>query len=530
MSFHRFLRRKTFVALVGVPTLSLGGLSAYVQYRRSTRPSLALSYPVYTANGSLLMDGTVVKRPSTLKIAGRLLELFILFFPLAVLYLVMRLRRKWYLRWLELLLGAVQRAGPAFVKAGQWSCTRQDIFSSEFREVFKRLYSEVDTHPFETSLQILKDELQQDPAEIFSFIEPTPVGSGSIGQAHLATLRRTGEKVVVKVMHPNIVETIVKDFFIISHMAWLLDRCFSSLEVYGLPALAHAWTNHLVAQLDFRLEAKHLTIFRENFRREPFVDFPKPIFSTQKILVETFCEGEPASPEFLSTQEEHVRDILAHKGLNTWCKMVLHDHLVHGDMHPGNILIDVSDPHNPRVSLIDVGLCQKITSNETLVTHDLMESFVRWKPDLCASSLLRMGTTQKFVEEEKFRGELAWLFDHWRPKKNSDFAVTNILQAIFECIRGNHVQMDPPYVSLLFAVLVLESFIMNLNPDFNMVRHAAPWLVSEGHISYSLAKNIILTRLDVLKQEFGILRGRMRDGVQNDLAQNKSVHLSTNEW
>ncbi|RNC60759.1 ubiquinone biosynthesis protein [Trypanosoma cruzi] len=209
--------------------------------------------------------------------------------------------------------------------------------------------------------------------------------------------------------------------------------------------------------------------------------------------------------------------------------MLLHDNFVHGDMHPGNILVDISDPHDPRVSLIDVGLCQHITPEEAVVTHDLMESFVRWKADFCCSSLLRMSKTQKFVNKKKFEKEVEWLFEHWRPKKSSDFAVSNILQSIFECIRENRVQMDPPFVSLLFSVLVLESFIMNLNPEFNMVRHAAPWLVGEGHISYGLAKNILLTRLDVLKQDLGVLRSRVRGGVLGNLAQKESSRMMTSE-
>ncbi|KAH9577982.1 UbiB domain [Trypanosoma melophagium] len=530
MMFRAVWRRRFVLTFVGVPVISLGGYSVYSHFRGVKPAPLTIFTPKIDENGSLILEDKVVTKPGVLSIAGRLVELFILFFPLAILYTIMRLRRDWYFRWLELLLLAVQRAGPAFVKAGQWSCTRHDIFSPEFRSVFKRLYNEVVIHPYNVSLQVLQEELQQDPAELFSHVEQIPVGSGSIGQVHLATMRHTGETVVVKVMHPNIVETIVKDFTIVLTAARLADAWFPSLEMYELPTLAHAWVRHLAAQLDFRLEAKHLTIFRENFKHEPFVDFPRPLFSTQQVLVETFCKGEPACPEFLSAQEEHVRDILAHKGLNTWCKMLLHDHFVHGDMHPGNILIDVSDPHDPRVSLIDVGLCQHISPEEAVITHDLMESFVRWKADLCTQSLLRMGNKQKYVDKEKFTKEVEWLFEHWRPKKSSDFAVTNILQSLFECIRENYVQMEPPYVSLLFSVLVLESFIMNLNPEFNMVRHAAPWLVSEGHISYGVAKNIMLTQLDVMRQKLGVLRGRVRDSVYDELALKKNVRVSASEW
>jgi aarF domain-containing kinase len=284
--------------------------------------------------------------------------------------------------------------------------------------------------------------------------------------------------------------------------------------MYDLPSLALAWTNHLAAQLDFRIEAQHLELFRERFKDVDFASFPKPLLSTPRVLVETFAEGHPATPDFLHAQEEHVRDILANKGLNTWCKMLLRDNFIHGDMHPGNILIDVSDPHNPKITMIDVGLCQKLSGSEIEITHDLMESFVHWKHALCSSTILRMGTKQPFANVEGFRQGMHFVFERFRPAKDSDDqVVTNLLHSIFEQIRDNYVCMDPPYVSLLFAVLVLESFIMSLNPEFNMVRHTAPWLISEGHLSVGLLRNVALSSVDLIKQQVGVFRGRLRDSM-----------------
>ncbi|KAK7201603.1 ABC1 family [Novymonas esmeraldas] len=503
---------KATLALVGAPTVCAGGLMLYVQYRHRTRPLPQVQKPLVDAQGHLILEGRTVLRPSRGAVCWRLVELALVFIPVAALYLIMSLRADWYDRWLELLLAAVQRAGPVFVKIGQWSCTREDLFSPKFRGVFKRLYNEVDVHPYEATLRILGEELQCDPLTVFESIEPTTVGSGSIGQVHLAKLKNSNRKVVVKVMHPGIIETIVLDFTILNSLANKVDSLFPSLDRYRLPSLSLAFTTHLAAQLDFRVEASNLNRFRENFKSERYVEFPEPLLSTQRMLVETFCAGVPATPEFLGSLPSHARQVLANKGLNTWCKMLLRDNFIHGDMHPGNILIDcTSDPHEPTVTMIDVGLCQQLTMKEGAVTHDLMESFVRWSSNQCADSLLAMSETQPYADADVFRDDLAHLFRHFRSTRNDENAVTNILQSIFESIRKNNVQMDPAYVSLLFAVLVLESFIMNLDPNFNMVRHTAPWLVSEGHLSKGVVKNLIKTKIDNLRRDFSIFTGRMED-------------------
>lgn len=518
---------KVATVVVGVPVVGASGLSLYVQYRKRTRPHVRILKPLVDDSGNLILEGQIIAKPSPVAVCWRIVQLALIFLPVAALYLIMSLKQAWYEQWLEMLLAAVQRAGPVFVKIGQWSCTREDLFAPEFRRVFKRLYNEVDIHPYADTLRVLGEELQADPFTVFETIEPTTVGSGSIGQVHLAKLKNSNRKVVVKVMHPQIIETIVLDFTILNNLAKRVDTAFSSLSRYRLPQLSQAFSSHLAAQLDFRVEAQNLEQFRENFRTEHYVDFPEPLMSTQRMLVETFCDGRPANPEFLASLPTHARDVLANKGLNTWCKMLLRDNFIHGDMHPGNILIDCSDLHEPKITMIDVGLCQQLTDHEGQVTHELMESFVRWNPIQCADSLLAMSDKQEYADPEQFRKDLTELFKHFRPTRNDENAVTNILQSVFETIRVNNVQMDPPYVSLLFAVLVLESFIMNLNPEFNMVRHTAPWLVSEGHLSKGVMKNLVKTQIDNIKRDYGILTGRLEDGMREDLEMNKNLRLSS---
>lgn len=479
------------------------------------------------SKGNLQLDGRVVQRPSTPSIVLRFIELSLIFGPLLILYFVMSLRAEWYEVWVNLMLKAVQRAGPVFVKIGQWSCTREDLFSNEFRQVFKRLYNEVDVHPYKDTLQVLGEELGQPALEVFDSIEEKTVGSGSIGQVHLATLKGSTRRVVIKVMHPGIIEMIIRDFTILNNLATQVDKLFPFLAPFNLPELSLAFTSHLAAQLDFRVEAENLEQFRKNFNNAHYVEFPEPLMSTQRMLVETFCKGEPASPEFLRTLPTHARDAVANKGLNAWCQMLLRDNFIHGDMHPGNILVDASDSHDPTITLIDVGLCQQLTPEEGVLSHDLMESFVHWNPEQCSDCLWHMAREQRYANKDRFSSEVADLFKRFRPTRGEQNAVTNILQSTFDAIRSNHVQMDPAFVSLLFAVLVLESFIMNLNPDFNMVRHCAPWLVSEGHISKGVVKNLIKSRVDNLKWSYSIWTGRMEDSLDVERLESKGIHVNS---
>ncbi|CCW70026.1 unnamed protein product [Phytomonas sp. Hart1] len=511
MKFFASRAGKITAVVVGIPTLGAGGLGTYVRYRQYTKPARHVFKSLVDQKGNLILEGKGILCPSTFSIFCRIVYISVIFVPLAVLYMLMSLRESWYRVWLNLLLQGVQRCGPVFVKIGQWACTREDLFSRDFRQVFKRLYNEVDVHSFSETFRILKEELGTDPSDVFDFIDEKTLGSGSIGQVHLAKLKNKDTRVVVKVMHPNIMETIVRDFVILNHIAVLMHRYLSFLEHYNTPALAHNFANHLAAQLDFRIEAENLLQFRANFRRERYVEFPEPLLFTRQILVETFCDGVPADPDFMASLPSHARDVLAGKGLNTWCKMLLRDNFIHGDMHPGNILIQCKDYHEPSITLIDVGLCQQLTEHEAALSEKLIEAFVRWNSDLCAVNIWNMSDRQEYASCDRFKADINQVFKQCRSFRNEGGAITKTLQYVFDAIRSNCVQMDPPYVSLLFSVLVLESFLMSLNPDFNIVRHTAPWLVSEGHISKGIFKNLVKTQRDRVKRGYGIFTGRLGD-------------------
>ena len=491
MTAVRRWARRFAIGTLSLPVVGGCSLVAYVKYREATKPPPHVFEPLITPEGELRLRDGKYPPPTSWELLMRVFELLWIFIPVTILYYVMSLSPAWYESWLEMLLRAVERAGPAFVKCGQWSVTRRDLFPEQLRKVMEQLYSEVSQHPWPDSVRIIEEDLKQPLSALFDSIDPIPIGSGSIGQVHAAVLKSTKRRVVVKVMHPNVVETIAKDFWLINRLAAVVDRWFPSMGPYELPVQALSWTRHLAAQLDFRIEAEHLTLFRRNFEGTDYVEFPEPMGATQRVLIESYCKGEAATNDYLSSQPESVRDIIAGKGLSSFCKMMLRDNFLHGDLHPGNMLVDTSNPAKPVVNLIDVGLCQKLTDEEGARCNNLLSSFVHWKPEMCVQALMDMGHSQKFVDKKKFVDDTEELFQHYRPTTGEEEdVVSNILESMFDVMRVNRLSMDPTYVSIMWAVLVLEGFIMALNPEYNMVVHSAPWLVTEGHLSWSLVKNL----------------------------------------
>ena len=90
-------------------------------------------------------------------VACRALYLIMLFTPasLAAPFAVgLGLQRQ---RWLDLVVWTLERAGPAFIKWGQWAATRPDLFPPDLCTKLAQLQTGAPTHPFAYTRQAVED-------------------------------------------------------------------------------------------------------------------------------------------------------------------------------------------------------------------------------------------------------------------------------------------------------------------------------------------------------------------------------------
>lgn len=303
--------------------------------------------------------------------------LFLLFLPMIVTSPVLLLGDRHRDSWLRLMLWTLERAGPAFIKWGQWAATRPDLFAPDVCESLAKLQTEAPTHSFYHTRATVEAALGRPLESVFSSFEEAPVASGSIAQVHRAVLtpegaamalegselagsgllggllplpaQRTarraaatfadGATVAVKVRHPGVTELMEKDFALMRRAATVAGalpggsgpQLKESLMQFGAP---------MREQLDLRTEAAHLARFAEDFKWWSSVKFPLPAgppLVAPDLLVESFEPGEHIS-KYLNTEGEHNRR-LADLGMNCYMQMLLTTNRIHADLHPGNILV-----------------------------------------------------------------------------------------------------------------------------------------------------------------------------------------------
>jgi len=114
---------------------------------------------------------------------------------------------------------AFEDLGPTFIKLAQILSTRGDLVGVDYAAELAKLQSTVPPLPFGDLAAVLDEELGVPHGDVFATIDDAPLGSGSIGQVHRATLR-SGERVVVKIQRPGVAARVAMDLMILRR--WLV--------------------------------------------------------------------------------------------------------------------------------------------------------------------------------------------------------------------------------------------------------------------------------------------------------------------
>lgn len=283
--------------------------------------------------------------------------------------------------WFDMVQKSLARSGPAFIKWGQWASTRADMFPEQLCIALSKLHANAPEHKWsytksqvEESLEIPKGSLLQ----VFESFDRKPIASGSIAQIHKArlpcsaTTTTTKNKqpqcnplsasqiVAVKVRHPQVAELIDRDFRIMRSLATFIDS-IPSLRWLNVGSSVEQFSHTMAAQAHLDVEAHHLDILNDNFRSWKHVGFPKPIFATSSIIIETFEQGEiigsildahdqqKKQPNNMDGDEglsndsgsipKDMAQFIVTNGVGLYMKMLLVDNLMHADLHPGNIMV-----------------------------------------------------------------------------------------------------------------------------------------------------------------------------------------------
>ncbi|KAL5162752.1 putative serine/threonine-protein kinase abkC [Glycine soja] len=385
--------------------------------------------------------------------------------------------------WLSVVHCTLEKAGPAFIKWGQWAATRPDLFPQDLCTKLAELQTKAPQHSFSYTKKTIERAFGRKISEIFENFEEVPVASGSIAQVHRASLkyRYPGQQakplvVAVKVRHPGVGESIRRDFAIINLVA-KSSKFIHALNWLRLDESVQQFAVFMMSQVDLAREAAHLSRFIYNFRRSRDVSFPKPVYPLvhPAVLVETYENGESVSHYVDELQgHERIKSALAHIGTNALLKMLLVDNFIHADMHPGNILVR-NKPHKrlfkskPHVIFLDVGMTAELSGSDRVNLLEFFKAVAHRDGRTAAECTLKLSKQQNCPNPKAFVEEMEEAFTFWGTPEGDLVHPAECMEQLLEKVRRHKVNVDGNVCTVLVTTLVLEGWQRKLDPGYDVM-------------------------------------------------------------
>ncbi|GAB2231468.1 hypothetical protein Droror1_Dr00010476 [Drosera rotundifolia] len=477
---------------ITVPTMSaflFGELAMTQKAVAEANPSLRNNVYMSAGEGHAYAVQLLSYLLEALILVLRALYLVVLFSPcIAMAPLADRLGLEFRKLWLHVVRITLEKAGPAFIKWGQWAATRPDLFPRDLCLELSKLHTKAPEHSFAYTKKTVENAFGRKISEIFDNFEEIPVASGSIAQVHRATLRfrYPGKEVkpiqvAVKVRHPGVGESIRRDFVIINSAA-KISTYVPTLKWLRLDESVQQFAVFMMSQVDLSREAAHLNRFIYNFRRWRDVSFPKPLYPLvhPAVLVETYEQGESVA-HFIEELDGHdrIKAALAHIGTHALLKMLLVDNFVHADMHPGNILVRVvpkksarkkASKSKPHVVFIDVGMTAELSQGDRVNLLEFFKAVARRDGRTAAECTLRLSKQQNCPNPETFIQEVKESFDFWGTPEGDIVHPADCMQQLLEQVRRHRVNIDGNVCTVIVTTLVLEGWQRKLDPEYDVMR------------------------------------------------------------
>ncbi len=368
---------------------------------------------------------------------------------------------------------ALEELGPTYIKLGQALSTRPDLVARDLVQELSKLQDHVHSFPYRQVQAIFKAELGAHPESFFLNFEEAVIASASIGQVHRAVLK-SGETAAVKVQRPGIRRIIEVDLEIMLHLATLMERHLSEIALHNPVKIVEEFARILEKEIDFTIEARNMERFARQFLGEPTIYVPRVRrdMSTARILVMEYINGVKVS-EITAYEKNGLNPkIINRRGADLFFRQVFDFGFFHADPHPGNVFVL---PGNI-ICLLDFGVMGAIDRETREDLVDLIYSVVHQDEADVTRVLLKLTNWEIEPDVRILEKDAADLIGQYLHLPLKEIEIGKLIQQLLELASRHQLRIPPDIFFMMKAFSTVEGVGAFLDPDFDMISAAAPFI------------------------------------------------------
>ncbi len=377
----------------------------------------------------------------------------------------------------ERLRLALQELGPVYVKFGQILSTRRDLIPAEIADELALLQDRVPPFPGEEARAIVEKALRQPVEEAYASFDIVPLASASIAQVHPATLK-DGREVVVKVVRPGIEEALHRDVDLLKAVAGLAERYWEGAQRVHPLEIVREFETVVFDELDMQREAANASHLRRNFEGSHDLYIPEVYWPLckQKVMTMERVSGIPVGD--MERLREAGVDLpkLAVRGVRLFYQQVFRDNLFHADMHPGNILVDATDPADPTYIALDFGIVASLTPDDLYYISENFLALFRRDYRRVAQLHLDAGWVPADTRIDELEAAVRTVGEPNFTRPLNEVSFGELLMKLFQVARRFNLQIQPQLIMLQKTLLNIEGIGRDLYPELDIWGVAKPEL------------------------------------------------------
>lgn len=380
-------------------------------------------------------------------------------------------RRRMTASWLR---ERVLQLGPTFIKLGQLSSTRSDLFPREFVDELAKLQDKVPAFSPKKARGFIEKELGAPIHVLFKEFEDQPIAAASLGQVHRAVLHN-GEKVVVKVQRPG----LKKLFDIDLRNLKLIAEYFQNSETLGGPSrdwvgIYEECSTILYQEIDYINEGKNADRFRRDFRNIKWVRVPMVFwdYTATKVLTLEYVPGIKINQLDALDAGGYNRSRISSRAIEAYLIQILRTGFFHADPHPGNLAIDVDES----IIYYDFGMMGEIKSFTRERLLELFYAVYEKDAKKVMQSLIDLGALQPTGDLSSVRRSVQFFLENLLDQRpDQDTTLAAIGEDLFAIAQDQPFRFPSTFTFVLRAFSTLEGIGYILDPNFSFAKIAAPY-------------------------------------------------------
>ena len=372
--------------------------------------------------------------------------------------------------------------GPTFVKLGQIASTRGDLYPPEFTKELESLQDNVPPVEFDTSVKY----------DIFKEFDPVPFKSASIGQVHMAVLQN-GQKVVVKLKRPGILDIMKEDTDTIRDIVHFLERVGIDTGNSSGYVLEES-IEYLLGEADYQQEIDNAVEFRKSMRDVEWVKVPKVYkkYSNDEMIV---MEYVPSTKLTEITDKKVNKKKICEALINSYVIQTMDNGLFHADPHPGNLGFS----SRGKLVFYDFGLLVRLSEELRGGFKKLFGYIITRDTAGIVTVLIELGvivpTTSDVSDIEMFFETILGYLETLDGSgiMNDDLAVQLAAEKPFV--------VPTSFVYLAKSFSIIEGICLQLDPEFNYFTYLEPMIQQQFIESFDV--NDVFKRTSEIPAKIG---------------------------